>query len=713
MSTTALSPKKLYAAGPPATVSVRYACQSGMQHQQRITVNDTVFADDNFSDWRLVQRTFQVPLSLIPSMASVKIKSQLSSIDRHAVSGVSLRYPRQFDFENATYTSFALDASPDAQYLEIQAFNVASGTPVLYDLTNKIRLETIVEGGVVKVKITPSATERQMILLSPTATKTVGSLQPVQFRDYRPENADYVIVSNPALYNDNGTDHVAAFAAYRESAAGGNRKVAVVDVNELYEQFAYGVRYHPIALRNFLHYAEKQWPDLRHVFLIGKGLDYSQFRVPATQAALADSLFFLPTYGSPAADMPFVFSNNQLSEPVAAIGRLAVTRPQDIGAYLEKVKSHELTQASAAQTIEEKAWMKRVIHNSGGLAGETGAIKVYTSDMANVLSNNRFGADVHTFYKTSNDPIQLSSYEQMLDLINGGVSLWSIYGHSSAFAVDFDIGSPSVYNNTGRYPLMMIMGCFSGLCSSPQQGIGEQFVLAPDRGAIAYIASVNYSYITALHDYGRKFYELLGGADYGKSVGEVFQHTIGALEDTDDNGLIAVLHQNLLQGDPAVAINVQPGPDYLIDKQTVKFDPNPVGLEQNTFKLNFNLTNIGENTGSQIALKIEQRLPDNTVLSRITDTVMAPPFSSALEYALPVAGSKIGFNRFFITLDPENKIEEKPFAAELNNELTDATGEKGVDVYFYSDDVQAIYPPAYGIVRAPDLTLRASTLNTN
>ncbi len=713
LNTIALAPKKLYAAGSPATVTVRYACQSGGQHQQRITVNDTVFADDNFSDWGLVHRTFQVPLSLIPTTASVKIQSQLSNIDRHALSGVSLRYPRQFDFENATYFSFALDASTDAQYLEIQAFNTASGAPLLFDLTNNIRLETIVEGGVVKAKIPPSASERQMILLSPSAVKTVGSLQPVQFRDYRPANADYVIISNPALFDDNGVNHVEAFAAYRASPAGGSHEVTIVDVNELYEQFAYGVRYHPIALRNFLHYAEKQWPDMRHVFLIGKGLDYSQFRVPATQAALADSLFFLPTYGSPAADMPFVFSDNRLSEPVAAIGRLAVTRPQDIGAYLEKVKSHELTQATATQTIGEKAWMKRVIHNSGGLAGESGAIKVYTSDMANVLNNNRFGADVHTFYKTSNDPIQLSSYEQMLDLIDGGVSLWTIYGHSSAFAVDFDIGSPSAYNNTGRYPLMMIMGCFSGLCSSPQQGIGEQFVLAPDRGAIAYIASVNYSYITALHDYGRKYYELLGGTDYGKSVGEILQHTIGALEDTDDNGLIAVLHQNLLQGDPAVAINVQPGPDYLIDQQTVKFDPNPVGLEQNTFKLNFNLTNIGEYTGGQIALKIEQRLPDNTVLSRITDTVMAPPFSSALEYALPVTGSKIGFNRFFITLDPENKIEEKPFAAELNNELADATGEKGVDVYFYSDDVQAIYPPAYGIVRNPEVTLRASTLNTN
>jgi hypothetical protein len=712
LSNIGLAIKKLYPAGPAASVTVRYASDLG-QHKQRITVNDTLFAEDAFNNWKVMERSFDVPLSLIPTSASVKVQGMNSSTDRHALAGVFLKYPRLFDFENATYAAFELDPANDFQYLEIQAFNIVSGSPILYDLTNKTRLETTVEGNLVKAKIPPSAAKQQLVLLSPGAVKPVNQLLPVQFRDYRPEEADYVIISNPALYDDNGTNHVAEFAAYRESQAGGSHKVAIVDVNELYEQFAYGVRFHPIAVRNFLHYAKKHWPNLNFTFIIGKGLDYGQFRTSTLQNTLADSLFFVPTYGSPAADLPFTMKDNRIAKPVTAIGRLAVTKPADIGVYLEKIKSHEQTLQTAAQTIEGKAWMKRVIHNSGGTAVESEAIKAYIGDMASNLSNSRYGADVHTFYKTSNDPIQLSSYEQILDLMNGGVSLWTIYGHSSAFAVDFDIGTPDAYNNTGRYPLMMIMGCFSGLASSAQQGIGEQFTLAPDRGAIAYIASVHYSYINALHDYGKKYYDLLGGSHYGKSVGEILQTTIGDLQTTNNNGLIALLHQNLLQGDPAVKIQDQQGSDYLIDNQSVKFNPNPVGLEENAFKLQFDVANIGENTGGQLALKVEQRLPNNTVLSRITDTVAAPPFRQTLEYTFPTAGSKTGFNRFFITLDPENQLDEKPFAAEQNNELTDATGERGVDVYFYSDDVQAVAPPPYGIVRTPELTLRASTLNTN
>ncbi len=714
VTSASLDIKKLYANGPPATVTVRYACQEGA-HQQRITVNDTPFAEDSFQNWKIVQRSFSVPLSLIPASAIVKVQSLADNSDRHSVAAADIRYPRQFDFGNASFAMFALDASTTEQYIEIQAFTTNGGNPVLYDLDNKTRLETTVEGGVVKARIPPSVSGRQLVLASQSAVKMVGSLIPVQFRNYATENADYLILSNPALYSDpasGGANHVKAFADYRRSPAGGNHQVLEADINELYEQFAYGVRYHPIAVRNFLHWAKKAWPGLKYAFIIGKAQDYSQFRTPAAQTALADSLFFVPAFGSPAADIPFALSGNQLSEPIVAIGRLAVTRPSEINTYLEKVKSHELIRQTAGQTLEEKAWMKRVIHNSGGLAGESASIKVYVNDMGNRLNNNRFGADVYTYYKTSNDPIQLSSYEQMLELINKGVSIWTIYGHSSAFAVDFDIGNPSVYDNKGHYPLMMILGCFSGICSSPQQGIGEQFVLAPDRGAIAYIASVNYSYINALHTYGNEFYDLLGGADYGKGVGEILQHSIGALKNSNFDGLIALLHQNLLQGDPAVKISPQDGPDYLVDNQSVKFDPNPVGLEESNFKLSFDLANIGENTGGQVALKIEQRLPDNTVLSRITDTVPAPAFRRPLEYSIPVAGSKIGFNRFFITTDPENKIDEKPFAAELNNDLTDASGNRGVDVYFYSDDVQAIFPPAYGIVSNPNPTLFASTLNT-
>jgi len=713
-----ISLKKRYTGGPDARLSVRYACNLGTHHQ-RLTVNDSLVAEDQFSNWRVVQHDRPLPAAFLKENNAVRLASAIGTNDRHSTAGVFIRYPRLFDFESASVAEFFLDLPADPKYLEIAAFNTSGAAPpVLYDVVNLRRYETAVQGGTVRVLLPPVFKDPRLWLANPvTGIRTVGAVQPVQFRDYRAQPADYVILSNAALFSDptqGGADHVAAYADYRRSAAGGGHTVAVVDVHDLYEQFAYGVRYHPLALRNFVQFVCKSWPvPPRHLLLIGKGLDYDRFRRPEVQQALADSLFFVPTYGSPGADQLFAMRDKRLSDLLVPVGRIAVTKPSDIRVYLDKVIEHEQAFAEAPQTLAGKAWMKRVIHNSGGLAGEQALIRSYTQSMANEIGTNRVGAEVYTYYKTSNDPIQLSSYEQMLDLINGGVSVWMIFGHSSPNAVDFDIGAPAVYSNKGRYPLMLIMGCFSGLCSAPQPGIGEQFVLAPNRGAIAYFASVNFSFADALHTFGRKYYERLGGADYGKSIGEVLANTVADLNKTGYPALAALLHQNLLQGDPALRLHHYPGPDYVVDHPSVRFAPNPVSLEQPTVRMEFDVVNLGENTGGDLPLRIEQRLPNDTLLLRLADTVPAPAFRRKLAFDLPTAGSAVGQNRLLVALDPDRTLNEQPQAAQFNNILEDASGVPGAPLFFFADDVSPIAPENYGIVRGSPPTLWASTLNAN
>ncbi|MDX1910151.1 MAG: C25 family cysteine peptidase [Saprospiraceae bacterium] len=700
---------QLFPNGPDPVAHVRYACNNGDHHQQ-IWLNDSLFAEDQFSDFRIVDRSFTVGGSFVQSGATFKLLSPIG--DRNGLVFASLRYPRFFNFDNAQVAQFELDASTPARYLEIQGFDAAGGAPVLWDIDARMRVVTQLEAGLVKVKLPAEIGPRRCRLIAPNAVKSVPAMQAVQFQPLDDAaDINYLIISNPVLFAE-GVNEVEAYADYRRSAAGGSHQVKVVNIGDLYEQFGYGVRFHPIALRNFMHWAKKQWPACEHALIIGKALDMNQFRSNAQQQTFADSLFLVPTFSVPGADLPFVMQGARLTQPIMAIGRLAVTEAAQIRDYLDKVILHEQQPALAGQTLADKAWMKRVIHNSGGLSGESGLIRNYTTDMANTLANNMFGAEVHSFYKTSDDPVQLSAYEQLLDLMNQGVSVWSIFGHSSAFTVDFDIGLPNAYDNYGRYPLMLIMGCFSGQCSLTQPGIGESFVLAPDRGAIAYIASVHYSFVDALHQYARQYYQRIGGDDYGKSVGLSLVHTVNDLKSTQNAGLIGVLHQNLLQGDPAVRLHTHEGPDFLVDPQSVIFTPNPAGLEQATLKLKFDAVNIGKNNGGTLALNIEQRLPDQTMLARILDTIPAPPNRSTLEYEVPLNGSKVGFNRFFVTLDPANLVQESPSLAETNNELSDATGERGMEVYIYADDVAPVYPLAFGIVGAP-ATLYASTLNTS
>jgi uncharacterized protein involved in high-affinity Fe2+ transport len=704
-----------YTDGPDARVRLRYACSLG-DHRQQVLLHDSLYAEDQFFDWKVVDHTFEVAPQRFAPTLKIELSGVASTIDRHAWAGVELRYPRQFLFENAAATQFEIEASATGNYLEINELNLAGGVPVCYDLSTRQRRVADVSGSTARFRMGASSAVRRLAVVNPTSgVQAVTSLRAVQFRDYRTEaNTDFLILSNSALYNDpqaGGANQVAAYADYRRSAEGGNHVVTVADVNEVYEQFGYGARYHPLGVRNFFHFLKKKWTNPQHVLIIGKGLSYEGFRAEATQQALADSLFFVPMYGSPAVDQCFVMRRGGISEPIMAIGRLAATRPHQVADYLAKVREHENVQATAPQTIEDRAWMKRVIHISGGLAGETALIRSLSEQMGSELTTNRYGADIRTFFKTSNDPIQTSAYEQIKGLIRQGVSLWMIYGHSSTFAVDFDIGAASLYENAPRYPYMMILGCFTGTCSLTQRGLGEEYIFTPGSGAIAYSASTNFSYIDGLYSYGRRYYERLGGPDYGQSIGTVMQHTIGSYTNSNYPSLVAILHQNVLQGDPSIRLSVAPGPDYVLDNQSVVFNPNPIPTEQAKYGLTFDVANIGENVAGQVAIRVDQRQPDNSLRTVVRDTIAAPALRQRVEYQVATDNSRVGFHRFLLQAEPVAPIAEAPSEAQLNNQLRDASGEPGVPVYFYSDAVQPVYPTAFGIVGASDVTLSASTLS--
>ncbi len=706
--------QQLFAGGPQeATFRIRYACNRG-SHNQQLIIHDSLYAEDQFFSWKIIDRTVNIPVSKLNAALSIQLKGTGQGIpDRNMVAGYEVRYPGNTTFPGLPVARFELDASASGPYLEINSVDLSGGAPVLYDLTNRIRLQTDVQNNKVLARLNASSAGRSLALASVNqGISAVTTLRPVTFRNYATDaNADYVIISHPALYKDpqqNNADHVAAYADYRRSAAGGNHTVAVVDVNELYEQFGFGVRFHPLAIRNFSHFIKKTWENPTYLLFIGKGLEYSDFRASWQQNTYTGTTFFVPMYGSPAIDQSFLMQRSGISKPILAVGRLAVTQPSQIANYLDKLREHENAQRQSAQTIEDRDWTKRVIHISGGGSGEAGIIRAHCKDMEDVLRNNRFGADVSTFFKTSNDPVQSTSLDQIRSLMRDGVTMWTIFGHSSAYNVDYDIGDPSFYGNNPKYPFMMVMGCNVGTCSLNQPALGEDYIFTPHSGAIAFAATPWYGFVDALHTYGRRFYEHAGGDDYGKSIGMITQNTIGSFIGNAPANVISLLHQNVLQGDPALVLNTNIGPDYLVDQQKVVFDPNPISTDAPTYHLSFDVANIGENIQGNMAVKIEQQLPDNTLRTVLKDTVTCPPLRTNLQYDINNTDPQTGYSRFLITVDSDNQIPEAPSAAEFNNELTSQSGEKGVEVYFYNNDVLPIAPQDFGIVAKTNVTLSAS-----
>ncbi|MCC6410095.1 MAG: hypothetical protein IT270_00465, partial [Saprospiraceae bacterium] len=698
----------------PANLSVRYGAKSLQFHRLQLVVNNLLMATDSFDVWKVVQQNKEISHQDLTESTNIRVNAVYNNLDQCFIAAASIRYARSFDFDGISSIKFALEPSESiGKYLEINDFSSGMDAPILMDFNNRIRIEATVENNTVKAFLPPYNLGADVLLTASTNIKNIDGLTPHKFTDFRNVNADYIIVSNKKLFSDpenNGANWVQEYADYRSSTEGGNYTVATLEINELYEQFAWGQRFHPAALRHLVQYVHKNWTDPKYLFIIGKSLNYPEFRDSLKQEKFADSLFYVPSHGFWGADVPFTMSGGGLTTPLISIGRLAAIRPAEIKYYLDKVKEHEQQLSLGAQDIPSRQWMKRIVHNGGGNdADEQQLIRSYVNELKGIAENNRFGGEVSSFFKASNDPIQLTGYEQMQELINSGISLWTIFGHSSVTFVDYDIGEANSYNNKGRYPFMLVNGCYSGICSNVTKGIGENFVMEPDRGAIAYCAMVFNGYTGALKEYSKNYYQRMGGVDYGKTIGEQLKNTTTDLINAQSPDLQAALHQFQLQGDPAVRLHSFPGPDYTPDATSVSVAPNPVSLDDDKVDLKVSIANIGENSGGDLVVRIEQQLPDNTQVLRILDTIPAPAFETSLQYQIDVNGSQPGFNRFNLTVDPLNVIEEKPSGAEQNNELL---GGSGVEVFFYSNEIDPLYPNDYGILDNNSVTFSVTSLNT-
>ena len=96
-----------------------------------------------------------------------------------------------------------MEASTASKFLDIANFSDGMGSPVLYDLTNNLRIEAIVENGRTRIVLPPSSLDRELILFEENSAFTeVNTFSEVSFVDYAQDPATYLIISNDRLYSD-------------------------------------------------------------------------------------------------------------------------------------------------------------------------------------------------------------------------------------------------------------------------------------------------------------------------------------------------------------------------------------------------------------------------------------------------------------------------------------------------------------------------------
>jgi len=705
--------------GPVATFRASIAGSAPNFHNYRIELNNTVLKDTSFNRFgAVINLNNLVPAAaLTPNTGNFKItNTTTNNTDRIVCGFVELNYPRTFNFNNEINFAFSLPAASANRYIEITNFNAGGSAPVLYDLTNNQRyVGDIAQAGLIRFVLPATATVANYVLVSQAAPaiKAIPVLQSRTFIDFKivANQADYLIISHASLQTPfEGANQVEAYRSYRASAAGGNYNAKIIDIEQLVDQFAYGVKKHPLSVKNFLRFGRNTYSvQPKFAYMIGHGLSYDDYRTFGAFPQ-AERLNLVPTWGYPASDI--LLASNDLTPNIATpIGRLSVVSPAEIARYLEKVKDYEQIQLNDVQTIASKAWEKNVVHVAGGndlpldlrLTG-------YLRGFENIIRETLFGGTVTNFNKSTTGPVTPIVSALLEKKFEDGISMLTYFGHSSATSLDYDLSEPENYNNTGKYPMFTVLGCNAGNLYSFDTGrfsiitsLSEKFVLAKEKGAIGFIASTHFGLENFLDNYTRQLYQSIGVTRYGKSIGENMQE---AAQKFNSFGytFLGYMHseQSTLDGDPAIKINSSPLPDFAIEAPQIRVNPTIVSVADDKFSVKTYIYNLGKATGDSLLVRVKRQFPDGTSAFLFDHKIRAVRYLDSLSFQVPIIGSRDkGDNKIIVTLDDNNVYAE---LSKTNNTATTSFN-------IFEDELRPVFPYNFSIVNKQGIKLVASTAN--
>ena len=661
-----------------------------------------------------------LPLSLLQNVNNLPVTisgTSTNTFDRFVVASIGIKYPATFNFSNASSFNFELDASPAGNYLVIDNFNYGGTSPVLYDLTSGLRYfgEINSTPGKVKFVLPPSTNRRSFTLVSAQAFNSINTLQAKSFLNLSQASnqGDYLIISHPALYNDgSGNNYVEEYRTYRSSLTGGSFQAKTYSIEELTDQFAFGIKNHPASIRDFIFYADSLFNiDPKYVFIIGRGINYVEAR--ANESNPTNSLLdFVPAFGWPASDI-LLSSKPGLCEPVVPIGRLAAITSEEVNNYLTKVKEYENAQQTPSPTAENKAWMKNFIHVVGGKdSSENNAFKSYMNGYKNIAQDTLFGAYVETFAKTSTGIIQQASGQRIEELFNQGLGFVGYFGHSSANTFEFNLSNPEIYNNDGKYPFFNVSGCSAGnfyvydpLRLTGNLTLSEKYVLANGRGSIGFLASTHFGIPPFLNFYNTALYNNFSKKMYGNTIGNQIKAVIDELGGNNpsvDYFTRIHLEEINLHGDPAIKINWFSKPDFDIEDRFVKISPDIISVADTVFNLKVNVLNLGKAIKDSIRITIKQQLPNDSIRVLFNRLVPAIRNSDSFNLNVPInPATDKGLNKILVSVDEGDRIEEQ---FETNNNLTKS-------FYIFEDELRPVFPVNFSIVNRQNISFYSSTAN--
>jgi len=641
----------------------------------------TSIGSTQFNGWGSTGDSFSIPETSIGGAGELTIRLLTEGFngttDFLSVAYMRVRYAQGLAVSSAENKIFTLgDPSGAKAYLQISATTPSSVS--VYDIedpTTLLRIATANFSDRLDAVI-PNPTSGHKVL-AVTNPGSVPFIRQVSLTQPSLTGKDYLIITHPMLRASG--DPISDFKNYRESSAGGNHSILIMEVEDLFDLFNYGDP-SPQAIRNFVQYAVSQ-TGVEYIFIIGKGFTPNLDYYRGDQSGVN-----IPTFGLPGSDLMYTLGINTSPEsPGIPIGRLNAFQPIDVTNYLNKLIEMEATPF-------DKLWRKDFLQLSGGnTPNELSQFAANIQNFSTVLESDFIGGRAFNTGKETGEAVE---FVDVTDRVNEGVGYVTFFGHSGGGGTDIEIGFVSDpqfgYANKGKYPVFLVNGCKAGEIFGNNVTFGEDWMITPDLGAVGFIAHADFATASTLRRWSNLFYELAYADDVfiGETVGniliEVSQRYLA--QNGTSNSSLTQVQQMLYEGDPAYRIFGADEPDYQIDASSL-FAEATEGAEilatQDSFKINIVVKNFGRSVLDSLRVQIDRILPDGTLVSYL-DKFERPLRLDTLEFVISndQTQNNTGQNLFSVQLDP---LSETPELDKTNNTAS-------IEFPIFSGNTSNLYP---------------------
>jgi autotransporter-associated beta strand protein len=526
-ATQSLTVNNLDPSSTQAQLSVTLQGVNDVAHEVQVQLNGSPVGTVSFTGRQHPVQSFTVSRALLhEGTNTVTLSGAGGGPDVSLVDSVSLTYAHSYRADNnALRFSVAAGQTIIVSGFTSAAIRVIDITNPAAPIENAPQISAMNGGYAFKLQTSGAGTRTFMALTDDLASHPAALLanQPANLTAL--PAADLLIVTHH--------DFRAAVEPLAAQRRGEGLTVAVVDIEDVYDEFSFGA-HSPNALRDFLAYTNSHGTRPRYLLLVG---DSSWDPRNSLQQGFGD---FIPTklidtvYLETASDDWLSdFDGDGIAD--VATGRLPVRTAAEATLMVNKLLAYEQERQNAAPL------RGALLVSDSGFESESSATAALLPSGMSVTTINR--ADV------GSDDLMRT---QIVNNLNTGPLVANYFGHGSvtvwtgAGLLDSDLATS--LTNDNRPTLFVLMTCLNGYSHDAYiDSLGESLLKAPQGGAMAVWASSGFTESDPQFAMSSQFYRSLFSSTNVR-LGDAFKPAKATISDPD------VQRTWLLLGDPSMRL---------------------------------------------------------------------------------------------------------------------------------------------------------------